>query len=230
MSPTVLDPAVLCAASATEVAPALLGKVLVHPADGLAARIVETEAYTSWDPTCHAARGRTARNAALFGPAGTVYVQRSYGVHWLCNLVTGPRGDGQGVLLRAAEPLEGLARMRARRGGRADRELLAGPGRLTEAFGIDGSLDGRPLGAGGLRLLDDGTTPEIACGPRVGVTQAADVPWRFTVRGSPWVSRYVRSPRAPRPPRRAAAGSPAGSAAAPPRAGGDDTGRQRRGR
>lgn len=189
------------ARSALEVAPELVGVVL-WPADGAtAARIVETEAYTGDDPACHAYRGRTARNAPLFGPPGHAYVYRSYGIHWCLNVATGADGVAEGVLLRAAEPLEGLARIRARRGDRvAERDLLRGPGRLTQGLAIDGSMSGRDLCADDtpLRLYDDGAELEVVAGPRVGVSQAADRPWRFVAAGSRWVSPYTRNPRAPR--------------------------------
>ena len=186
---------------APTVAVELCGKLLVHPGDGLVARVVETEAYTDDDPACHAHRGRTPRNAPLFGPPGHAYVYRSYGVHWLLNVATGAEGVGEGVLLRAAEPVEGLETLRRRRGGMADRELLRGPGRLGQAFGLDGSWSGHDLCGSPpatLHLADDGDRPTVRAGPRVGVSQAADWPRRFVVEGSPWVSRYARSPRANR--------------------------------
>lgn len=189
------------ARSALKVAPDLIGVMLV-PADGeVVVRIVETEAYTADDPACHAYRGRTARNAPLFGPPGHAYVYRSYGIHWCLNVATGDDGAAQGVLLRAAEPLEGLELIRARRGDRvAERDLVRGPGRLTQALAIDGSVSGADLCADDapLQLVDDGATPDVAAGPRVGVSQAADRPWRFVAAGSRWVSPYSRNPRAPR--------------------------------
>jgi DNA-3-methyladenine glycosylase len=186
---------------AIEVAPDLVGKLLVRHDDGLVARLVEVEAYMQHEPACHAHRGRTPRTAPLYGPGGHAYVYFSYGMHWMLNIATGPAGSGQGCLLRAAEPLEGLDCMRRRRGGVADRDLLRGPGRLAQAFGLDRDWSGRdvcgrdpdhPLG-----LADDGDRPEIVNGPRVGVSQAADLPWRYRAAGSPWISSYKRSPRAP---------------------------------
>lgn len=200
MSPRRLDRAFF-ARPAPQVAPELVGMVVASTIDHeVVARIVETEAYTADDPACHAYRGRTARNAPLFGPAGHAYVYRSYGVHWCLNVATGAEGQAQGVLLRAAEPLEGLATVRARRGDRvAERDLLRGPGRLAQALAVDGSLSGTDLCGGDapLRLVDDGTALEVTAGPRVGVSQAADCPWRFTAVGSRWVSPYARSPKAP---------------------------------
>lgn len=189
------------ARSALDVAPDLVGVMLV-PVDGeVVVRVVETEAYTGDDPACHAYRGRTARNAPLFGPPGHAYVYRSYGIHWCLNVATGADGLAEGVLLRAAEPVAGLEVIRARRGDRvAERDLLRGPGRLTQALAIDGSLSGADLCAADarLQLYADGAAPEIAAGPRVGVSQAADRPWRFAAAGSRWVSPYSRNPRAPR--------------------------------
>lgn len=182
---------------APQVAPDLLGKLLVRADDGLVARLVEVEAYTQDDPACHAHRGRTARNAPLFGPGGHAYVYFTYGMHWCLNAATGPPGQGQGCLLRAGEPLAGLSVMRARRGGRPDRELLRGPARLAQAFGLDGGWSGRDLcGGGPLLVADDGDLPRVQAGPRVGVSTAADRPWRFVVAGSPWASPYKRHPRA----------------------------------
>lgn len=197
---------------ALEVAPALVGVLLERTApDGtlLRARITETEAYTEDDPACHAHRRRTPRNEPLFGPPGHAYVYRTYGIHWCLNVATGPDGEAQGVLVRAAEPLAGLAVLRARRGQRTpDRDLLRGPGRLTQALEVHGEHTGADLCGQDppLVLRDDGARPAVARGPRVGVSRAADWPWRFTAVGSRFVSPYTRSPRAPR----AAEGSAAG--------------------
>ena len=185
------------ARQAPEVAPDLVGKLLVHAQDGLVARIVETEAYTDDDPACHAYRGMTARNAPLFGPPGHAYVYFSYGMHWCMNTATGPDGRGQGCLLRAAEPVEGLDLMRERRGGIRDRDLLRGPGRLGQAFGLGRADSGTDLcGRGPLYVADDGVKPAVIAGPRVGVALAADLPWRFWAAESPFVSAYKRHPRA----------------------------------
>ncbi|MBA2318712.1 MAG: DNA-3-methyladenine glycosylase [Euzebyales bacterium] len=182
------------------VARELVGALLVRDDESLVARIVETEAYMQHDPACHAYRQLTPRNAPLYGPAGHAYVYSSYGLHWCLNTATGADGSAEGCLLRAAEPLDGLEVMRARRGERVRaRDLLRGPARLAQAFGLDGTWSGRDLCAGGpLHLASDGTSLPVGAGPRVGVTQAADTPWRFAASGSPWVSAYKRSPRAPR--------------------------------
>jgi len=185
------------ARDATVVAPALVGMLLGRPGDGLWSRIVEVEAYTQDDPACHAYRRRTARNEPLWGPPGHAYVYRSYGVHWCFNVSTGTDGIAQGTLIRAARPVGGLELMRTRRGGAPDRELLRGPAKLCAAYDLTGADSGRDLCDGGpIAFHDDGERPDVALGPRVGVTLAADVPWRFHAAGSPWVSAYRRSPRA----------------------------------
>jgi DNA-3-methyladenine glycosylase len=183
---------------APEVAADLIGKVLRKPAEGLAARLVEVEAYRQDDLASHAHRGLTARNAPMFGEPGHAYVYFSYGSHWCMNVVTGVNGVGEGCLLRAAEPLAGLELMRARRGPTvADRDLLRGPGRLGQAFGLGRGDSGTDVcGTGSLQLDDDGVRLPMASGPRVGISLAADLPWRFYVPGSPWASSYKRSARA----------------------------------
>lgn len=182
---------------ATTVAPELVGKLLVRADDGIVARLAETEAYMAHDPACHAYGRRTPRNEVLYGPAGHAYVYFNYGMHWCLNIATGQDGSAEGCLLRAAEPLEGLGLLRERRNGARDRDLLRGPGRLGQAFGLDGSWSGRDVcGDGPLFLADDGQRPPVVAGQRVGVSRAADLPWRFVVPGSPWVSAYKRSPRA----------------------------------
>lgn len=150
--------------------------------------IVEVEAYGPDDPASHAYRGQTRRNATLFGPAGRLYVYRSYGVHWCANIVCGVEGVGTGVLMRAIEPTHGLARMRSRR-GLDDRGLLcAGPGRLTQALGITGEDDGRRLDRPPFELAPGGAV-DVVAGPRVGISRAVERPWRYSVRGSSYVSR-----------------------------------------
>jgi DNA-3-methyladenine glycosylase len=167
------------ARDALVVAPELLGKVLV--AGPCAGRIVEVEAYRSDEPAAHSFRGPTPRTAVMFGPAGRLYVYLSYGMHRCANVVTGADGDGQAVLLRALTPLRGLDVMTARRSGR--RAALAnGPGKLCQALGIDLADSGTDLTAvGEIRIVDDGTSPPIApiITPRIGITKAVDLPWRF---------------------------------------------------
>jgi DNA-3-methyladenine glycosylase len=192
---------------APEAARWLLGALLVRDLDGVevVARIVETEAYRQDDPASHTFGRRTPRVEPMFARAGTGYVYRSYGVHWCLNVSVEPAGVGAAVLLRAALVLRGQDAVRERRPlVRTDRELLRGPGNLCRGLAIDAPThDGRDLVAGdaGLRLATDGWDPArggVVTGPRVGVSQAPDVPWRFHIAGVPEVSRYTRSPRAPR--------------------------------
>ena len=180
-----------------ELAPLLLNKVLVHGtgADRVTARIVEVEAYAgSHDPASHAFRGPTPRNQTMFGPPGRLYVYFTYGMHWCANVVCGTDGIASAVLLRAAAPLTGLERMRRRRGpDRADRELCAGPARLTQAFGITGTDDNTDLLRGSIRILDDGLPPPARPGRsvRIGLREGRGDHdrWRWFVEHDPNVSR-----------------------------------------
>ena len=181
-----------------QVAPELLGAVLWH--NEVAVRLTEVEAYDgAGDPASHAFRGRTPRNAIMFGPAGHLYVYFSYGMHWAANIICGPEGAAAGVLLRAGEVVEGLEVARSRRGRATNRDLARGPGRLTQALGIGIAHKGAYLLDGGpVRLEPRAEAPEpILSGPRVGVSAEADRPWRFWVADSQYVSDYKRSPRAP---------------------------------
>jgi DNA-3-methyladenine glycosylase len=182
---------------ALEVAPELLNKVLVG--DGVAGRLVEVEAYRAdEDPGSHAYRGRTPRNASMFGPPGTLYVYFSYGNHWCMNAVCGPGTRAHAVLLRAAAPVRGIELMYSRRlRARRDRDLCAGPGRLAQAFGVDRSLDGSSLLRGPLRIVDDGTPPParpvVSARIGLGAGKGDALPWRFCVPGDPNVSRRPRA-------------------------------------
>lgn len=166
----------------------LIGCTLL--ADGVGGRIVETEAYAEHEPACHAYVGITERTRVLFGPPGHAYVYLSYGIHRLFNIVTDREGSGAAVLIRALEPTHGIETMRARRGGRADGELCAGPGRLTEALGIGAPEDGIDLAAGpvsvhqGKALHHGGPV----AGPRIGISKATELDWRFCEAGSRWLS------------------------------------------
>ncbi len=164
----------------------MLGKILVHetPNGRMAGRIVETEAYTRDDPACHACRGITKRNAAMFGDPGHAYVYFTYGFHFCLNFVTQPKGIGEAVLIRALEPLEGLDTMwlnRKKSRSKSDAVYLcSGPGKLTQALGIDISLNCADLLGSDLYVLDD--TPdlgEVIARPRIGIREAADRLWRF---------------------------------------------------
>jgi DNA-3-methyladenine glycosylase len=180
-----------------ELAPLLLNKVLVHGTgpDRVAAHIVEVEAYAGdEDPASHAFRGPTARNQTMFGPPGRLYVYFTYGMHWCANVVCGTDGAASAVLLRAAAPLTGLDLMRRRRGpGRTDREVCAGPARLTQAFGITGTDDGTDLIRGPIRILDDGTPPPDRPGRsvRIGLREGRGDQdrWRWFIEDDPNVSR-----------------------------------------
>ena len=154
--------------------------------------IVETEAYEAADPACHAYVGRTARNEVLFGPPGHAYVYLSYGIHSLLNFVTEAEGEASAVLIRALEPTEGIERMRERRGREALHELCSGPGKLSEALGVDLGLNGAPLDRPPFELSQPRAgwaAADVITGPRIGITKAAELPWRYCVRGSRYVSR-----------------------------------------
>ncbi len=177
---------------AREVAPELLGCTLLR--DGVGGVIVEVERYEERDAASHSHRGPVGRAAVMFGDPGRVYVYRSYGIHWCANLVCDAPGRGSAVLLRALRPTRGLEDMRRRRGPRRDAELCAGPGRLAQALGIDGALDGGwavpgPGGGQDLVVLPRAEEVRVARGPRVGITRDADRPWRYAVEGSAWLSR-----------------------------------------
>ena len=177
------------------VARRLLGNLLVSDIGGrrTAGRIVEVEAYVGPDdPACHAYRGRrTPRVEVMYGPPGRAYVYFTYGMHWCLNAVTENAGFPAAVLIRALEPTSGLPVMRRRRGAVPDRALCAGPARLCQALGITGKENGASLQAGRLRILRDaaGSRPRIVVSARVGVTAGADLPLRFCLAGSSWVSR-----------------------------------------
>ncbi len=174
-----------------EVAPDLLNKLIGH--DRRVGRIVEVEAYRGGDdPASHAYRGPTPRNRVMFGPAGRLYVYRSYGIHWCANVVCGADGTAGAVLLRAVEPVRGLAAMRRDRPkASGDADLGAGPGKLCAALAVTGDHDGIDLRKGPVRLLDDGLAPPVrpARGVRIGISRGVEHPWRFGVPDSPALSR-----------------------------------------
>lgn len=191
------------AAHAQEVARSLIGTTLL--VDGVGGRIVETEAYDQADPASHTFGGPTARNAAMFGPPGHAYVYRSYGLHWCLNTVCREAGHGAGVLLRALEPTHGIGTMRERRGLQDVRLLCSGPGRLAQALGIDAGMNGLSLHMPPFALLQADATAlletggcladEIVAGPRIGISKAMDVPWRFGLKGSRYLSRAFAAPQ-----------------------------------
>jgi DNA-3-methyladenine glycosylase len=180
--------------SVHEVAPELVGAELY--VDGVGGRIVEVEAYDHEDPAAHGyGNRRTRRNAAMFLAGGHSYVYRSYGIHWCLNFVCEAEGVAAAVLVRALEPLAGLEAMRARRGLEDERLLCSGPGRLCQALGVTAAHDGLPLDAPPFQLRPRAETPAIVRGPRIGITKAADVPWRYGLAGSRFLSRpFPRSP------------------------------------
>jgi DNA-3-methyladenine glycosylase len=177
------------AADADEVARALIGATLL--VDGVGGRIVETEAYDQSDPASHSHPGPTGRNRSMFGPPGHAYVYRSYGIHWCLNLVCREPGHGAGVLVRAIEPTRGLDRMRERRRVDDVRLLCSGPGRVGQALGITRALDGLPLDAPPFELRAAPPGLEVLQGPRIGISRAVQVPWRFALASSPFISRRM---------------------------------------
>jgi DNA-3-methyladenine glycosylase len=174
-----------------EVAPELIGATLLFGSRGKVSGgvIVEVEAYHQSEPAAHSYGGPTPRTAVMFGPAGYVYVYRSYGLHWCINFVCEGVGSASAVLIRALEPTQGLAAMQQRRGIDAPRLLCSGPGRLTQALGITQAHNGLPLDKAPFELLARIGKPEIAVGPRIGITKAAELPWRYGLKGSPFLSK-----------------------------------------
>jgi DNA-3-methyladenine glycosylase len=175
------------ARSAHEIAPELIGVTLL--VDGVGGPIVEVEAYDQEDPASHSFRGPTPRNAVMFGPPGYAYVYRSYGIHWCLNFVCDMPGRAEAVLLRALRPEHGLAVMRRRRSMNDERALCSGPGKLCQALGVGREHDGLPLDAPPFELLARTETPPVVTGPRIGITRAAELPWRYGLAGSPFLSR-----------------------------------------
>jgi DNA-3-methyladenine glycosylase len=174
------------------VAPDLVGATLL--VDGVGGIIVEVEAYHHTDPAAHGYGGRTPRNAVMFGPPGYAYVYRSYGIHWCLNFVCEAEGSASAVLVRALEPTAGLERMRTRRGVEDPRALCSGPGKLCQALGVTIMQNGLPLDRPPfeLRARSSDVSAETAIGPRIGITKAAEHPWRYGLKGSRFLSRPFR--------------------------------------
>jgi DNA-3-methyladenine glycosylase len=168
----------------------LIGATLL--VDGAGGRIVETEAYDREDPASHSFSGPSARNAVMFGPPGHAYVYRSYGIHWCLNFVCREEGHGAGVLIRAIEPLHGIELMRERRGLQDLHLLCSGPGRVGQALGITRELNGARLDRPPFKVLVATQVHEVAAGPRIGISKAMEVPWRFGLAGSRYLSRAFR--------------------------------------
>lgn len=189
----------LLAESAEVVARGLIGALLL--VDGVGGRIVETEAYDVEDPASHSFGGLSARNAVMFGAPGHAYVYRIYGLHWCLNLVCDAKQRGSAVLIRALEPTAGLALMEARRRTARRGKLCSGPGRLCQALGVDGSLDGANLFRPPFHIVLPATAGAIAQGPRIGISRARDTPWRFGLQGSPFLSRPLPTTGPFDPPR-----------------------------
>src|SRR5262245_47355936 len=176
--------------SVHEVAPELLGATLL--VDGAGGVIVEVEAYHHTDPAAHSYVGRTDRNAVMFGPPGYTYVYRSYGIHWCLNFVCEEEGSASAILIRALAPARGLAAMRRRRGLRDERALCPGPGKLCEALAITRKQNGLALDHAPFELRARSETPEVASGVRIGITKAPEKPWRYGLKGSPFLSKPFR--------------------------------------
>jgi DNA-3-methyladenine glycosylase len=176
--------------SVHEVAPELIGATLLF--DGVGGMIVEVEAYHHTDPAAHSYRGPTARNAVMFGPPGVAYVYRSYGIHWCLNFVCEQEGSASAVLIRALQPAAGLSAMRRRRGLTDEHALCSGPGKLAEALRVSGKHNGLPLDRAPFELRARDSKPEIVIGPRIGISKAVEHPWRYGLKGSPFLSRPFR--------------------------------------
>ena len=176
-----------------DVAPALIGWTLL--VDGVGGTIVEVEAYREDDPASHSYGGPRGRNVVMFGPPGHVYVYRSYGIHWCMNLVCEAEGRGAAVLIRGLEPTHGLDTLRERRGLTDDRKLCSGPGRLTQALGVTRAHNDRRCDSPPFQLLPPTAQLEVLTDVRIGITKAAEQPWRFLAAGSRYVSKRVSGRR-----------------------------------
>ena len=176
--------------SVHEIAPELIGATLF--VNGVGGRIVEVEAYHHTDPAAHSYGGPTERNRVMFGPPGVAYVYRSYGIHWCLNFVCEAEGSASAVLIRALEPTAGIAAMRRRRGVSEERGLCSGPGKLTEALGVTLKHNGLALDKPPFELRARADKPSIVTGPRIGITKAVELPWRYGLKGSRFLSKPFR--------------------------------------
>lgn len=176
--------------SVHDVAPELIGATLL--VDGVGGLIVEVEAYHHTDPAAHSYNGKTPRNAVMFGPPGHLYVYRSYGIHWCMNFVCEAAGSASAVLIRALQPTQGLAAMKRRRGTTEERQLCSGPGKVCEALGVTRKHNGLPLDKPPFELRARADDFDVAIGVRIGITKAAELPWRYGVKGSPFLSKPFR--------------------------------------
>ena len=177
--------------SVLEVAPDLIGVTLL--VDGVGGRIVEVEAYHQTEPAAHSFNGPTPRNAVMFGPPGYVYVYRSYGIHWCVNFTCEPKGSAAAVLIRAVEPIVGLAAMRRRRSVADERLLCSGPGRVCEALRITHAQNGLALDKPPFALFARTDEVEVIAGPRIGITKAIEKPWRYGLKGSRFLSKPFKA-------------------------------------
>jgi DNA-3-methyladenine glycosylase len=180
--------------SVHEVAPELIGATLL--VNGVGGLIVEVEAYHHTEPAAHSYRGKTERNAVMFGPAGYAYVYRSYGIHWCVNFVCEGAGSASAVLIRALQPTAGIAAMRRRRKLKDERLLCSGPGRLTQALAITHAQNGLALDHAPFALFAPPGRVEVAIGIRIGLTKATDLPWRYGLKGSAFLSKPFKTARA----------------------------------
>lgn len=174
---------------AQDVARSIIGATLL--VDGVGGIIVETEAYDRDEPASHTFGGQTPRNASMFGPPGRAYVYRSYGIHWCLNFVCREGGHGAGVLIRAIEPTHGLETMRERRGLHEEKLLCSGPGKVGQALAITHDMNGHRLDRAPFKVLAAPADVEVVIGPRIGISKAVDLPWRFGLAGSKfWSTRF----------------------------------------
>lgn len=186
------------ARSVHDVAPELIGATFL--VDGVGGIIVEVEAYHHTDPAAHSYGGPTPRNQVMFGPPGFAYVYRSYGIHWCVNFVCEKAGSASAVLIRALEPTHGIAAMRRRRHQHDERSLCSGPGKLTEALGITGAFNASALDQPPTALYARLSMPDVVAGVRIGITKAVELPWRYGLKGSKFLSKPFAEQAVPPPP------------------------------